>query len=112
MDIAETSEKRVSGKPKGYFPDTGLLCHSLFLSTPDAIHSHPLWGSIVEAFIVLDIIKTLSTGQSGAGMYHWRSHGGAEVDLIPEQNGIFTPIEMKSTTRPSKKDTLGIRSFG
>ena len=103
--------KRVSSKPKGYFPDTGLLCNSLFLSTPDALPSHPQWGSLIETFVVMDIIKTLTTLQSGVGMYHWRSHGGAEVDLILEQNGVFIPIEVKSTTRPSKKDTLGIQAF-
>ncbi len=103
--------KRISGKPKGYFSDTGLLCNSLFISTPDALPSHPQWGSLIESFIALDILKTLSIMSSGTGVYHWRSHGGAEVDLILEQNGVFFPIEIKSTTRPSKKDTLGIRSF-
>ncbi len=103
--------KRVSGRPKGFFPDTGLLCNSLFLSTPEALPSHPQWGSIIETYIVLDIIKTLTTMQPGAGIYHWRSHGGAEVDMVLEQNGVFIPIEIKSTTRPSRKDTLGIRAF-
>ena len=40
--------KRVSGKPKGYLSDTGLLCGSLFLSSPEAVPSHPRWGSIRE----------------------------------------------------------------
>ena len=103
--------KRISGKPKGYLSDTGLLCGSLFLSSPEAVPSHPRWGSIVETFIVLDILKTLSHLNTEPGVYHWRSHGGAEVDLILEQNGTLFPIEVKSTYRPTKKDALGIKSF-
>lgn len=103
--------KRVSGKPKGYLSDTGLHCNALYLSGPEAIPSHPQWGSIVETFIVLDILKTLSHLGTEAGVYHWRSHGGAELDLILEQDGIFFPIEIKSTTRPSKRDALGIKAF-
>ena len=43
--------------------------------------------------------------------YHWRSHGGAEVDLILERDGIFIPIEVKSKARISEADTRGIRAF-
>lgn len=103
--------KRVSGKNKGYFADTGLLCHSLFLSTPSALPSHPRWGSTVETMVVMEILKIVSAMQSPIGIYHWRSHGGAEVDLLLEQNGVFIPIEVKATARPKKKDTLGIRAF-
>ena len=103
--------KRISGKNKGYFTDTGLLCHSLFLSTPSALPSHPRWGSAVETLVVMEILKIISTIQTPVGIYHWRSHGGGEVDMLLEQNGVYIPIEVKSTARPSKKDTRGIRAF-
>ncbi len=103
--------KRISSRPKGYLSDTGLLCRSLFLSSHAAIPSHPQWGSIIETFIVGDILKTLSMLPFGVGVYHWRSHGGAEVDLVLEKDGRFYPIEIKSTSRPAKKDALGIHAF-
>ena len=28
-------------------------------------------------------------------MYHWRTYGGAEVDIIIEYDGRFYPIEVK-----------------
>ncbi len=103
--------KRVSGKPKGYMADTGMLTQSLYISTPQALASHPSWGNIVESLVATDILKTFSTITSPPAVYHWRSHSGAEVDLILEQNGKYFPIEIKSTTRPSKKDTRGIKAF-
>jgi hypothetical protein len=44
-------------------------------------------------------------------MYHWRSHSGAEVDLLLERDGVFYPIEVKLTSRPSRQDTGGIEAF-
>ena len=44
-------------------------------------------------------------------MYHWRRYSGAEVDLILERDGIFWPIEIKSTTRINAKHSEGIRLF-
>lgn len=103
--------KRISGKAKGYLSDTGLLCNCLFLSGPQAVTAHPSWGSIFETLVVTEVLKRISTMESRPAVYHWRSHSGAEVDLILEQNGKFFPIEVKSTARPSKKDTRGISAF-
>jgi uncharacterized protein len=44
-------------------------------------------------------------------MYHWRSSGGAEVDLILEWNGALYPIEIKLSSSPGKKDARGISAF-
>lgn len=44
-------------------------------------------------------------------MYHWRLHGGSEVDLLLELDGMFYPIEIKSKSRPSKKDARGLHSL-
>lgn len=103
--------KRISNKPKGYLSDSGLLCYSLFLSGPQALSSHPNWGNIVESLIANELKKNFSVMKSPPTLYHWRSHSGAEVDLILERDGCFWPIEIKSTTRPGKKDTRGIRAF-
>lgn len=103
--------KRISGKPKGFMSDTGLLARSNYLSTPRALPSHPAWGAMVETLVVLDILKSLSFRASQAGVYHWRTHNGAEVDLLLEENGRFFPIEIKATARPTNKDTRGIRAF-
>jgi predicted AAA+ superfamily ATPase len=44
-------------------------------------------------------------------LYHWRVHGGSEVDLVLEWNGKIYPIEIKSASHPSKSDIRGIRIF-
>ncbi len=59
---------------------------------PEALAGHPLVGA----------------APARANMYHWRSHGGAEVDLVLERDGALFPIEIKLTARPSASDATGI----
>jgi predicted AAA+ superfamily ATPase len=43
--------------------------------------------------------------------HHWRSHGGAEVDLLLERDARFYPIEIKLTSRPGKGHARGIQAL-
>ncbi len=103
--------KRISGKPKGYIADTGLACTSQAISTPSAISSHPNLGALFETAVVGEIRKQISILSPKPNLYHWRSHGGGEVDLILERDAVFYPIEIKAKSNPSRKDTTGISSF-
>jgi hypothetical protein len=44
-------------------------------------------------------------------MYHWRTGGGAEVDLVLDYNGTLYPIEIKSKTSVTNRDAQGIKAF-
>lgn len=103
--------KRISDKPKGYISDTGLICVSHAISTPDVVGHHPLWGAMFETAIVNDIRRQAQTLNMAPNFYHWRSHGGAEVDLLIEWNGEFFPIEIKGKSNPTKGDARGIEAF-
>ncbi len=103
--------KRVSGKPKGYIADTGLFCTSLAISSPGAIGGHPLMGALFETAVVSEIRKLMSVMSPPPNIYHWRSHGGAEVDILLERDGVFYPIEIKAASNPGRKDTSGISAF-
>lgn len=102
--------KRISNKPKGYIADTGLACTLNMISSHTALGGHPMTGALFET-AVLSEIRKLSDILPPLGMYHWRSHGASEVDLILEQNGMLYPIEVKLTSNPTSKDTRGITAF-
>ena len=42
---------------------------------------------------------------------HWRSAGGAEVDLLLERDGQLFPIEVKVKSQPSRRDARGIKAL-
>lgn len=103
--------KRISGKPKGYIADTGLACALHVISTPQALAGHPLIGALFETAVMAEIRKLGSTLSTPPSIHHWRSHGGAEVDLLLERDGRIHPIEVKLGTRPGKAETRGLRAL-
>lgn len=103
--------KRISSKPKGYFGDTGLACHLNRISSASALGGHPMVGALYETAVVAEIRKLLAPLSEKVGLYHWRAHSGSEVDLILEHNGVLHPMEIKLKSRPSRKDTRGLRAL-
>ena len=103
--------KRVAGKAKGYLADTGLACWAQAISAPAALGGHPLWGHLFESFVAGELRKQMALLSPAPRMHHWRSAGGAEVDLLLERDGCFFPIEIKGRTKVSRADARGITAF-
>jgi predicted AAA+ superfamily ATPase len=103
--------KRISGKRKGYISDTGVACMAQAISGPSALGGHPFLGALFETAVVNDVIRQTHIMAAPPNIYHWRSHSGAEVDLLLECDGCFFPIEMKVKSNPCKNDTRGISAF-
>lgn len=103
--------KRIAGKKKGFFTDTGFICYLQRISTPDVIANHPLKGRLFETYVFMEILKNLQRLPLAPNIYHFRSYSGAEVDLILELNGRLFPIEIKAKTNPSRKDIRGFAAF-
>ncbi len=103
--------KRISGRPKGYLADTGMAAHLQRVSSPAALAGHPLLGALFETWVAGDILRRFCLMRTPPQVYHWRSHGGAEVDLLLERDGIFWPIEIKAAARVTAADARGIRAF-
>lgn len=103
--------KRVTGKSKGYFADTGLMAHLLGVSSPRALLASPQRGAVFETFAAGEIRKQLQGSGETAGLYHWRTNGGAEVDFVLERDGVLHPFEAKCSERLGAYDLRGIKAF-
>lgn len=103
--------KRVSGKRKGYWRDTGLACHLQRISSPQALAVSPLLGPLFETWQVNTINRMAQQLPTPPQLYHWRTSGGAEVDLIMERDGRLFPVEFKAKSHPGLNDTRGLRAF-
>lgn len=103
--------KRVSSKPKGHLSDSGLACHQAMVTTPAALAGHPLLGALFETAVVCEVRKQAASLPGQTGFHHWRSAGGAEVDLIAERDGVLYPIEVKLTANPTRRDGRGVAAF-
>ncbi len=108
---SRNSIKRIAGKPKGYFGDTGFACYLQRIPVADGLSVHPLGGALFETFVFLEILKIMEDWPAKPSIYHFRSYDGKEVDLMLEMNGVIYPIEIKMKTNPSSKDCRGIAAL-
>ena len=81
------------------------------ISSPRALAGHPAAGAIFESAVVAEIRKQCALLSLPPTLSHWRTHGGAEVDLVLERDGILFPVEIKARSHPSRADTSGILAF-
>ena len=103
--------KRLSGKSKGYLSDTGLACLLQRLGSVESLSVSPLRGALFETFVFNGLRKGFITLESEPGMYHWRTAGGAEVDVVLDWEGTKYLVEAKCKTELNGHDLRGIRAF-
>jgi predicted AAA+ superfamily ATPase len=105
------SIKRVSQRAKGHLWDTGLACHLMRISSPEAVPGHPAFGSLFESWVIGDCLRQLQAEATLPAAWHYRRHSGAEVDLVLERDGKLHPIEVKASSNPGPRDARGIVAF-
>ena len=103
--------KRISGKPKMYFTDTGFACFLLAISSPAGLGAHPRLGALFETYVATEVQKHVEGLAARPRVWHWRARSGAEVDLLLERDGVFVALETKLAARPSGRDLSGLRAF-
>jgi predicted AAA+ superfamily ATPase len=93
----ENFNKRIIKTPKFYFLDTGLLCHLLGISSPQQLETHHYFGNIVENAIIADLYKKRSHAGKRPVFWFWQDQHGNEVDLLIEEEGSLTAVEIKAS---------------
>lgn len=91
-------KKRLVKSPKVFIRDTGLL-HSLTgVTSMDSLINQLLIGPSWEGFVIEQIIASLREDYE---YYFYRTHQGAECDLLLVKNGVVKmAIEIKNTLSP------------
>jgi len=90
--------KRLVKAAKVYWRDSGILHALTGLSDTEHILGHPLCGASWEGYCVEQILSRLPYGYVAS---HYRTHSGAEVDLVIESpDGVIWAVEIKRTLSP------------
>ena len=88
--------KRLVKAPKLYIRDSGLF-HALHtIVTPVQLESHPKLGASWEGFAMEQAIRLMGVGHP----YFWRTHTGAELDLVWQAHGALWGMEFKYQDAP------------
>ena len=95
--------KRMIKTPKLYFLDTGLACWLLGWNTPEQLANGAMWGHIFESFVFAEILKSYyNDGVVKPPIYYYRDKDKNEVDLLIEDGETLHPIEVKTSSDPTK----------
>ncbi len=90
--------KRLVKSPKVYWRDTGLLHTIAGLQNLEQVLGHPICGHSWEGYCLEQILTRLPKTHDFS---HYRTHAGAEVDLVVETpTGEIHAIEIKRTLSP------------
>ncbi len=101
---AANVKKRLTKSPKIYIRDSGILHHLLNIHEFESLESNPVLGHSWEGYVIEQIAQKLDPGTQ---CFFYRTHEGAECDLVLERGGRpVTGIEIKYTSSP--KLTRGI----
>ncbi len=95
----ETLSKRQVKSPKVYISDSGLLHSLLGIRTPDDLERHPKVGASWEGFGLSQVVERLKAEWHEC--FYWRTHAGAELDLLVVRGRTRRGFEFKRTTAPS-----------
>ena len=102
----ENLAKRQVKAPKAYVADSGLLHSLLGLESLTDLERHPKIGASWEGFVIGQLARHL--GARNGECWYWRTHAGAELDLLVVRGRRRLGFEVKRTTTP--KLTPAIRS--
>ena len=91
-------KKRQVRTPRIYVRDSGLLHRLLDIRTTRELERHPKIGASWEGFVIECVLRALNVAPGAS--YFWRTHTGAELDLLVQQGGRLRGFEIKRTTAP------------
>ena len=103
--------KRIIKSPKLYFYDTGLACSLLGITQAKEMITHSAKGPLFENMIVTELLKDRLNKGAADNLYYWRDKTGNEVDLLLEQAGKLTAIELKAGETISPDFFKGLNYF-
>lgn len=103
--------KRIIKHPKGYMRDSGLLHYLLRIPGVELLSTHPVMGRSWEGLVIEELIRGLHATGSGFDYYHYRTGGGAEIDLILEGDFGLIPFEIKYNQTVPTKQLRALKEF-
>lgn len=102
---------RLIKSPKFFVSDTGLANHLIGERTAPMGPADQFAGALLETYVAHNLQGILSAWAPRASLCYWHVQGRHEVDFVVELSGRCVAIEVKSGSRWSAGDLVGLRRF-
>ena len=111
-----TLRSRAASRPKIHVVDSGVAARLLRLTSGKLTHRDPSalteLGHLLETFVVGELMKQASWLDGIAGLGHWRTRDGDEVDLVVERDdGGVVAFEIKASQRVDTREITPLRKL-
>ena len=104
-------QRTIKKTPKLFFFDTGLVAHLTKYSSPEILMNGAINGSILENYVVSEIIKSFTNNGLEYYAHYYRDIDSKEVDMILESDGKLHPLEIKKTASPPMQLTSAFKTL-
>jgi predicted AAA+ superfamily ATPase len=104
-------EKRLVKSPKLFLCDTGMACHLGGVDGWETLAAQNRAGAMAETWVACEIRKALSLGRTLTTLWHWRAHGGEEVDFLLERGPEVIGIEVKLGAEIRERELKGLAAL-
>jgi predicted AAA+ superfamily ATPase len=69
------------------------------------------FGQLFEQWVGLELLRGTRSSPATMRLRFWRDPDGPEVDWLIDQEGVYTPIEVKWTDSPCEADARHLKTF-
>ena len=97
-------KKRLVKAPKVYLRDSGILHYLLGIGTADQLLTSPARGNSFEGFMIQQIAALEELQHSSSVFYFFRTHSGAEIDLLIDRGSQRVGFEFKAGVATDPED--------
>lgn len=108
---SQSAAKQLVKHPKGYLRDSGLLHRLLHVADAEQLALHPAQGRSWEGMVVETLLRGFENAGIRVNPYHYRTRGGAEVDLVLEGDFGLLPVEIKLSSQTDKRTLRSLNEF-
>jgi predicted AAA+ superfamily ATPase len=102
--------KRLVKAPKLYVRDTGVLHHLLGIVAGEDLLRSPSRGNSFEGFMIEQVAAQESLARPGSRFHYYRTHAGAEIDLVVDRGQTRIGFEFKCASFAGPSDWMNLRN--
>jgi len=104
--------KRLVKAPKLHLADSGFAANLCGSDTPSEVMNSSAFGPLLETFVVNELRKIAGWNKTSVKLYHYRTEGGREVDIVLEDvRGRIVGIEVKAGMAIGSSDMAGLKDL-
>jgi predicted AAA+ superfamily ATPase len=103
-------KKRIVKSAKIYIRDSGLLHYLLGIFNERSLLESPKRGNSWEGFMIEQLISLEMLQNDGSLFYFYRTHAGAEIDLIIDRGSERIGFEFKCSVSVGKRDWANLQA--